>query len=336
MTQASRPTPVAVVGAGSFGRHHARVYSELPEATLVAVVDRDLGRARQVAEEYGCEAMNTLDGLAGRVLAASVAVPTDHHATVGVQLMEAGIDVLVEKPIAADVASATSLVGVAERHGRILQIGHLERFNPVVDAAAAMATVPLFFEVHRLSPFSPRSLDVDVVLDLMIHDLDLLLSLVDSEISQVDASGLSVISNRTDIANARLQFENGCVANLTASRVSTERIRKLRFFQPREYVSVDYVDRKGVRISLVPDKKLQITPLRVIDGEPLLRQLRSFLACVVNRSEPRVKGIDGQKALGLALKIREAIGQHSVVVSNTLSARKQLGTKGQRGTVPPA
>lgn len=184
-----------------------------------------------------------------------------------------------------------------------------------------MASVPLFFEVHRLSTFSPRSLDIDVVLDLMIHDLDIVLSLVDSEISQVDASGLSVISDRTDIANARVQFENGCVANLTASRVSTERIRKLRFFQPREYISIDYLTRQGVRIRLDRRNRLQVSPLQRGGGEPLLRELRSFLACVSARSRPRVTGTDAMAALGLALKIRGAIDDHSRRVAKTLGTQ---------------
>ncbi len=314
--------PVAVIGAGNFGRHHARVYSELPGATLVAVVDRDISRARRIADEYGCEALANTDDLSGRILAASVAVPTEHHASVGVPLLDEGIDILVEKPIATDVRAAGNIIAAADGNGRILQVGHLERFNPAVEAAAAVATVPLFFEVHRLSPFSPRSLDIDVVLDLMIHDLDILLSLVDSSISQIDASGLSVISNRTDIANARVQFANGCVANLTASRVSTERIRKLRFFQPREYISVDYIGRKGVRISLNRENQLRASSLHGDDGEPLLRQLRSFLACVADRSRPRVTGGDGLAALDLALKIREAIRKHSRLVAKTLTARK--------------
>lgn len=319
---AIEPIPVAVVGAGSFGRQHARVYASLPEARLVAVVDRDADRAAAVAAEFGCAGHTDSAALPSDVAAASVAVPTEHHAGVGIPLLERGIDLLVEKPVAPDLASARSIVEAADRAGRILQTGHLERFNPVVEAAAAAATLPLFFEVHRLSPFSPRSLDIDVVLDLMIHDLDVVLSLVDSEIGQVDASGLSVISPRTDIANARIQFENGCVANLTASRVSTERIRKLRFFQPRQYVSLDYIRQEGVRIGLDPANRLLHEPLRTDAGEPLQRQLQAFLACVRDRSAPRVSGRDGLRALDLALRIREAIDKHSRVISDTLAARK--------------
>ncbi len=319
------PIPVAVVGAGKFGRHHARVYDSLPEAELLVVVDRDATRAEQLATEFGCEAWTSPDTLPGSVRAASLAVPTVQHATVGIPLLKGGVDLLVEKPLASDMKSGNDLVSAAESGGRILQVGHLERFNPVVEAATATATLPLFFEVHRMSPFSPRSLDIDVVLDLMIHDLDIVLSLVDSQIAQVDSSGLSVISDRTDIASARIQFENGCVANLTASRVSTERIRKLRFFQPREYVSLDYVRQQGVRIALDQSNQLQLRPLAPDEGEPLHRQLSSFLHCVRSRSQPRVDGRSGLEALELALRIRKAIDDHSRLVSRTLAARGQLG-----------
>ncbi len=315
----SQPIPVAVVGVGAFGRHHARVYAGLEDANLVAVVDRDIDRARAVAAEFGCEARTDTEGVPPTVRAATLAVPTVAHAATGCPLLEAGVDLLVEKPIAADLDGARRLVETAERKGRVLQIGHLERFNPVVEAASKAATVPLFFEVHRLSPFSPRSLDVDVVLDLMIHDLDIVRSLVDSELDTVDASGLPVISPKTDIANVRLQFKNGCVANLTASRVSTEKIRKLRFFQPREYVSVDYISQAGVRIGLDERNELRFEHLHGQQGEPLQRQLRAFSACVRDRSQPRVSGEDGLQALQLALKIRMAINRHSRLIERTLA-----------------
>ncbi len=317
---AIEPIPVAVIGAGNFGRQHARVYSDLPEARLVAVVDQDAERARQVAGEYGGAALPDLGTLPAEVRAASLAVPTQHHLSVGLSLLAAGVDLLVEKPIAPDIESATRLVTAAQKAKRILQVGHLERFNPAVEQAAHAATLPLFFEIHRMSPFSPRSLDIDVVLDLMIHDLDIVLKLVDSAVCEVAASGLSVVSESTDIANARIQFENGCVANLTASRVSTERIRKLRFFQPREYISLDYIKRQGVRIGLGSSPGLHILPLAADDGEPLRRQLESFLHCARNREQPRVTGQDALEALRLALRIREAIKAHSHLVSKTLSA----------------
>lgn len=313
--------PVAVVGAGAFGQRHARVYAALPEAELVGVADRQPERARQIAAEFNCEAWMDLEALRGRVEAASLAVPTQLHAPVGVELLQLGIDVLVEKPLAPDHEAAASLVAAAERAGRVLQVGHLERFNPVVEAALEAATLPLFFEVHRLSPFTPRSLDIDVVLDLMIHDLDIVRAFVASEPAQIDASGLSVISDRTDIANARIQFRNGCVANLTASRVSTDRIRKLRFFQPREYISLDYARQEGVRIGLDGSGQLRVEPLATEAGEPLERQLRAFLACARDRGKPRVDGRAGLESLRLALKIREAIDAHSRLVAKTLVAR---------------
>ena len=318
----AHPIPVAVVGAGAFGRQHARVYRSLENAQLVAIVDRDGNRARTVASEFGCDAWTDTHALSGRVMAASLAVPTQHHASVGVPLLENGIDLLVEKPIAADVESGRKLVTVAQRSGRILQVGHLERFNPIVEEAYSAANLPLFFEVHRLSQFSPRSLDVDVVLDLMIHDLDIVLTLVESDVAQVYASGLSVVSPRTDIANARIQFKNGCVANLTASRVSTEKIRKLRFFQPRQYVSIDYIQREGVRIGLDESNRLSFVKLQPADGEPLQRQLIGFLECVHTRSAPRVSGPDGIRALELAIRIREAIEEHSRLVARTVAASK--------------
>lgn len=320
----SEPIPVAVVGAGRFGQHHARVYASLPEANLVAIVDRDPGRAREVAARHGCEALQTIDRLPGSVCAASVAVPTVDHVAVGVPLLRRGVDLLVEKPVAADLESANCLVSVAEKASRILQVGHLERFNPIVEAAADAATLPLFFEVHRMSPFSPRSLDIDVVLDLMIHDLDIVQSMVDSDVERINASGISVVSRQADIASARIQFRNGCVANLTASRVSTEKIRKLRFFQPREYVSLDYVSREGVRVSLDKSNRIQVRPLATGQGEPLQRQLRAFLGCVRNRSRPRVSGADAKGALSLALRIGEAISEHSRLVSRTLAASGRL------------
>lgn len=317
----AEPIPVAVVGAGNFGRQHARVYAALPEAELIAVVDRDIARAQQVASEYGGAALSDPSALPDEVRAASLAVPTQHHASVGLSLITRGVDLLVEKPIASEIASALELVAAAQKGGRILQVGHLERFNPAVEQAADAATLPLFFEIHRMSPFSPRSLDIDVVLDLMIHDLDIVLNLVDSAVCEVAASGLSVISDTTDIANVRIQFDNGCVANLTASRVSTERIRKLRFFQPREYISLDYIKRQGVRIGLDSSTGLRILPLAADDGEPLQRQLKSFLHCVRDRSRPRVSGEDALETLRLALRIRKAIEAHSRLVSKTLAAQ---------------
>ncbi|MDE0102223.1 MAG: Gfo/Idh/MocA family oxidoreductase [Bryobacterales bacterium] len=314
------PVDVAVVGVGAFGRQHARVYSAMPEARLVAVVDPDRDRAGRVAGEFGCDPVEDIGSLPDSIRAASVAVPTVLHVPVGLALLKRGFDILVEKPLAAGAEGALELVQTAERMGRILQVGHLERFNPAVQIAAANATVPLFFEIHRLSPFSPRSLDIDVVLDLMIHDIDIVLNLAHSPVCKVDASGVPVVSTHADIANARLQFESGCVANLTASRVSTEKVRKLRFFQPGEYVSIDYMSQSGVRIAVGSSSDLRVRPIRPGRDEPLRRQLEAFVKAVRNCQEPPVTGREGLAALDLALRIREAIEKHSRLVSKTLSA----------------
>ena len=249
---------VGVVGAGAFGRNHARVYRDLQSDSsnkieFAGVCDADFSRAQTVAAEFGTTAFRSLDELiAAGVHACSVAVPTAAHLEVARRLMQNGVDVLIEKPLAATVAEADELIAIAERHGRIAQAGHLERFNPAVRATFPLLTQPMFFEVHRLSVFSPRSLDVDVVLDLMIHDLDIVLAFVQSPVKEVRAVGLPILSQKVDIANVRMEFESGCVANFTASRVSTERVRKLRFFQPRQYVSLDY-SRQDVLVLTVDD-----------------------------------------------------------------------------------
>ncbi len=240
------PINVAVVGAGAFGRNHTRVYRQLQQAgsvRLVGVVDPETARADAVAREFGCRAFGSVEQMLtthSEVQAASVAVPTILHLDVARTLMEAGVDVLIEKPLAATLAEADELLRLATEHKRVAQVGHLERFNPAVRATLPLINRPMFFEVHRLSVFSPRALDVDVVLDLMIHDLDVVLTFVKSEVKEIRAVGLPILSGKVDIANVRIEFESGCVANFTASRVSTERVRKLRFFQPGQYISIDY------------------------------------------------------------------------------------------------
>ena len=256
MPDIDRPLRVGVVGCGGFGRNHARVYRDLqsdPALRLefVGVVDADQARANSVANEFGTKAFVSADELsAAGVDAASVAVPTVVHLAVAQMLMEAGVDVLIEKPLASTLAEADELLAVARQHNRTVQVGHLERFNPAVRATLPLLTTPMFFEVHRLSVFSPRSLDVDVVLDLMIHDIDIVLSFTKSPVKEIRAVGLPILSKKADIANVRMELESGCVANFTASRVSTERVRKLRFFQPRQYVSLDYSRREVLVLSL--------------------------------------------------------------------------------------
>jgi predicted dehydrogenase len=318
---------VAVIGVGVFGRNHARVYKELEQqgeaVRLVGVVDPNLARADAVAREFGCRAFGSVKQMLtthSEVRAASVAAPTVNHLEVARALMQAGIDVLIEKPLAASLAEADELVQLADQHNRIAQAGHLERFNPAVRATVPLLSQPMFFEVHRLSVFTPRSLDVDVVLDLMIHDLDIVLSFVNSPVREVRAVGLPILSGKVDIANVRLEFDSGCVANFTASRVSTERVRKLRFFQPHQYLSVDY-GRQEVLVFTVggagttagsPTVNPQISVAKppVAAEEPLHSELKSFLHAVRQRSVPVVPLEDGRRALALALDIVAAIREH--------------------------
>ena len=310
---------IAVVGAGAFGRNHLRILHETPRADLVAAVDSDAERASSASAEHSCEALSDWRDLSGRVDAAIVAVPTTLHTEVACGLLEAGIDVLVEKPIAPDLASANRMVETAASHGRVLQVGHLESFNPVVIALRDAATLPLFFEIHRMSVFTPRSLDVDVVLDLMIHDLDIVLSLTGLMPEEIRAAGISVLSEKVDIANVRLAFSTGCVANLTASRVSTERIRKLRLFQNREYISIDYQKQVATSVQVDKDRKIGFRTLPVKQDEPLRLEVESFLDCVESRQAPRVGGAEATRALEVALGILDKIEEHGKVVANSLS-----------------
>jgi predicted dehydrogenase len=311
---------MAVVGAGEFGRRHMRVIDQSPRSELAAVVDIDPGRAAEAAAQYHCEALREVRELAGRVDAAIVAVPTTAHVETGLALLEAGIDILVEKPIASDLAAARRLADCAESRGRILQVGHLERFNPAVAALAKATHLPLFFEIHRLSTFTPRSLDVDVVLDLMIHDIDVVLSLVGSMPEEIRAAGISILTGKADIANVRLAFPGGCVANLTASRVSTERVRKLRLFQPHQYLSLDYAKQEVFSLAVTPGPQISSNPLPVEKDEPLRLELESFFDCVETRAAPRVGGRDACRALEVALAIAGRIHEHSQVVERSLAS----------------
>jgi predicted dehydrogenase len=305
---------VAVVGVGDFGRNHARVWREIPEAELVGVVDADAARAAQVAGEFGTRAFTGVNELAGRVDAVCLAVPTVEHARIGCRLLEQGMDLLVEKPMAASLAEADALLAAAERAGRILQIGHLERFNPAVAATEKIVTRPLFFEVHRLGVFSPRSLDVDVVYDVMIHDLDILLALVGAPVIDLKAVGIPVLTDKVDIAHSRIEFSTGAVANVTASRVSTERVRKMRFFQEHEYVSLDYTRQDVLRIRVRPggtEPQIEFEKVPTAAEEPLRAELRAFLECVRTRRAPRVDGAAGRRALELADRVMAGILEHA-------------------------
>src|SRR5271165_2080974 len=325
MPTSSGALRVGVIGVGAFGRNHARVYHDLQSDSslnvqLVGVVDSDFARALTVAREFATSAFRSIDELIQvGVQAVSAAVPTAAHLEVARQLMQKGVDVLIEKPLTATLAEADELIGLAERYGCIAQTGHLERFNPAVRATLPLLTQPMFFEVHRLSIFTPRSLDVDVVLDLMIHDIDIVLTFARSAVTDVRAVGLPILSQKTDIANVRMEFESGCVANFTASRVSTERVRKLRFFQPRQYVSLDY-GRQEVLVFTVGQEEapanpsvnpqIGVTKPPVASEEPLHAELKSFLQAVRERSQPVVPLEDGRRALALALEIVAAIREH--------------------------
>jgi len=315
---------LAVVGAGQFGKNHCRVVHESARAELCAVVDTEPARAAESAALYQAEALTDFRQLVGKVDAAVVAVPTTSHEAVAIPLLEAGIDVLVEKPIAPDMESAGRMAAAAERHGRILQVGHLERFNPAVVELERRATLPLFFEIHRLNLFSPRSLDVDVVLDLMIHDIDIVLALAKAEPSEIRAAGIRILSHKVDIANVRMQFPNGCVANLTASRVSTERVRKLRLFQPRQYLSLDYGRQDLVAFSVGENQQIGFEKAPISPEEPLKIQLGAFLDCIESRKMPKCSGASARLTLGTALAILDKIEEHAGTVSRSLEDRWKL------------
>jgi len=324
---------VAVAGAGAFGSNHLRVYNELPNVTLAAAIEQDPARREAIAAQHSIPVFPTVEDALRVDLglhAASIAVPTLHHHDVAAQFLEAGVDCLIEKPITPTLSEADSLIALAAKHNRILQVGHLERFNPAVLAIEPQLTRPMFFEAHRLSVFTPRSLDVDVVLDLMIHDLDIVLTFARSEVKEVRAVGLPILSPKVDIANVRVEFESGCVANFTASRVSTERVRKLRFFEPRQYVSIDYA-RRDILIIAVDEAfsldqamaigaqsnfqdglpGLSFTKPPITPGEPLKLELSSFLESVRHRHTPRVTAQQARAALALALEIQNKMSTHA-------------------------
>jgi predicted dehydrogenase len=306
-----------VIGVGHLGYHHARHYAGLPGVTLAGVVDADPERARKAADDFGVPSFGTAAELiASGVDAASVAVPTMAHHSIALELLEAGVDVLVEKPIAADASEARALVAAAERNRRILQVGHIERFNGAVMALAAVVKRPRFIECHRLSPYPSRGHDVSVVLDLMIHDLDIVLNLAHPGVVSVDAIGVPVFSESEDIANARIRFKSGCVANLTCSRVAPERMRKIRIFETDAYLSTDYSEQEVLRYRKKPGpvpsgaspmEHIVVESLPVTREEPLKLEIESFLRCVRDRTRPVVSGEDGLAALEIAGRIMDSI-----------------------------
>ena len=340
------PLRIAVIGAGAFGRNHLRVLHDLSSQStsednhgvqLAAVVDADPATRAEAATRYGIPAFSTVDDLLSARLdlrAATVCVPTMSHAAVASQLLAAQLDVLVEKPLTGTLAEADDLIVLAAKHSRILAAGHLERFNPAVTAALERLTRPMFFEAHRLSVFTPRSLDVDVVLDLMIHDLDILLTMANSPVREVRAVGLPVLSRKVDIANVRLEFASGAVANLTASRVSTEQVRKLRLFQPSQYLSLDYARQELLTVNVDPtlaagnahpSPGLSFEKSPLARAEPLLLELDDFLTAVRTRQAPRVSGQAAREALSLALEINAAMATHARAAGLTAGTLAPLG-----------
>jgi predicted dehydrogenase len=326
--QSSSKVRVAVAGAGQFGSNHIRVCMESPNADLVAIIDPDPAKIAAAGVPDNClrlpDTTRLLSELADRVDAVIVAAPTSAHEAIALPLLNSGLDVLIEKPIAPDLEAAGRLIAAARNHNRILQVGHLERFNPVVLALEDVVTLPLFFEIHRMSVFSPRSLDIDVVLDLMIHDLDIVLSLARGQLEEIRAAGVSVLSRKVDIANVRLQFSDGCVANLTASRISTDRIRKLRLFQPRQYISLDYARQEAVEYTVGEGGQISFRQLPVTRDEPLRLQFEAFIKCVKTRSRPKLDGNAARQTLEAALSILGKIEQHTQVVEQTLSRECKL------------
>ncbi|MGE3508603.1 MAG: Gfo/Idh/MocA family protein [Vicinamibacterales bacterium] len=302
---------IAVVGVGHLGRHHARILATLPGVELVAVVDTNRQRAEEIAAGAGTQALTDVRELAGRVDAVTVAVPTEQHHEIAMPFLTAGIPVLVEKPMARSLVEADEMVDAANRAGVVLAAGHTERFNPAVEAASRLLVNPRFIEVHRLGTFPERSLDIDVVFDLMIHDLDVVLSLVPADVESIDAVGVPVLTGRIDIANARVRFANGCIANLTASRISRDRVRKIRFFQPAAYLSIDYAAQKVEMWRLTqsgePRPSIQGGDVPVKPEEPLKRELQDFVDAITMRRTPLVTGQQGRRALALAQQITDRI-----------------------------
>ena len=297
---------IGVVGVGHIGSNHARIYSELPNAELVAILDIDPARADEIGGKYKAKAVASLNEFAGMIDAASVATPTSAHFSIARDLLAQGKHLLIEKPITEKTSDARDLAQVAAEKGLVLQVGHVERFNPVLSALEQRLTHPRFIEAHRLSPYPNRSTEIGVVLDLMIHDLEIILHLVDSTVENIDAVGVPVLSRGEDIANARLRFASGCIANVTSSRISPERMRKIRVFQEDAYLSLDYQGQSGEIYRRVNGQILR-EPVAIEKEEPLRQQLASFVDCALTGGEPRVSGSHAAAALELAIEITRRI-----------------------------
>ena len=314
----------AVIGVGHLGQEHARIHAALSAANkikLAGVCDLNTGRATEIGDRWGVESTTDWRTLIGKVEAVSLAVPTESHSEIACGLSQAGIHVLVEKPISRTIEEADRMIDAAKSGAAVLQVGHAERFNPAMIALRPHVKNPVYFEIHRVGQFTARSLDIDVVLDLMIHDLDIVQWLVGEEVeaTSVHAVGIPILTNRVDAANARIEFASGAVANITASRVGTEKIRKMRFFQPRDYIVIDYATNHASISNLAPSTQsswpgVQTQILEVKDVEPLRAEIESFIDAAGTGSRPIVSGEDGRRALSLALRTLEEIHQHTVKV----------------------
>ncbi len=308
---------VAVIGAGHLGQHHARIYAGLPSVKLVAVCDSNAAKGKAIAEQFNSVFINDYTQILDDVEAVSIATPTVSHGEVAHEFLRRGIHCLVEKPIAKNLIEADAMIALAAEKNAVLQIGHVERFNPAFLAIKDKIHQPYFFEAHRLGIFTMRSLDIDVVMDLMVHELDLIASLVDSEVVKLDAVGIPILTPKVDLANARIEFANGCIANLTASRVSGEKMRKFRIFQPNEYYSLDFGEQELSMGKLSPPApgsfipEIQAGKVEIEKREPLLAELESFVQSIQQKTQPVVTGQDGRKALALALETLEKIGEHT-------------------------
>ena len=304
---------IGIAGLGHIGKNHARILSELPDCELAAVFDTNPEAAREIAEKYGTRAVATLEEFAGAVEAATIATPTPTHFSIAEHLLKAGRHLLVEKPITETTEDARKLVELAHEAGRMLQVGHVERFNPVMSKLEELLTKPRFIEAHRLSPYPNRSLEIGVVLDLMIHDLEIILHLVRSPVKSIDAVGVPVLSRGEDIATVRLHFQNGCVANVTASRISPEKLRKIRVFQREGYVSLDYQNQTG-EIYRLTGGRIVREEVEIEKGEPLKRELAAFVDCARQGKQPKVSGFEGAAALELAVEITRRIEAHAASI----------------------
>jgi predicted dehydrogenase len=307
----------AVIGVGHLGQAHARVHASLEQVELVAVCDVNEDRCREIAERHSTRFVGDYRELLDQVEAVSIATPTVNHCETSLAFLEAGVHVLIEKPIARSLDEADEMIRAAESKNLVLQTGHIERFNPAFAALRRRIERPRFFEAHRMGVFTPRSLDIDVVMDLMVHELDIIASLVQSEVVKIEAVGIPILTRKIDLANARLEFAGGCVANITASRVAGERLRKLRVFQPNEYYSLDYAEQQVAALKLIPPQTAGALPVIEAEGlqiekrEPLLAEIESFINAVQSRTAPEVSGADGRRALALAIEVLNKIKAHS-------------------------